>query len=356
MLTKLLLSFRDSEMKTLYARANFNYYARSVILITVTLFIITLCLELVNRTSDPAPLKNDLVLTIVGWTAFLAFLVMCFTTRKALLTQHFVCPVLTIYVSLIAVSIEPQEGLDAATLCARAMISTAALFYVLAMFNESWVINLPVFTLCVIFTLVQTNSQLAADSLDVHWLALIALFQVFAYASIGYKTERLSKMNFIGHESYEKSFQRWLQLFDTFPEGIAIVKDDGSIMYSNDSLARLFECDVLPRMNASHFSKVGISDDHAEQARKMLQNVRVRHHEQDPGLEPARPHQVQETDKKEYSVWDFLTKNVDGATFEVLQSPSVNATVPDDQQRLIASSPEREAAREESKDPGGDPN
>ena len=279
MLTKLLLSFRDSEMKTLYARSNFNFYARSVIMITVMLFIITLGLELVIRTNDPPPLKNDLVLSIVGWTTFIAFLVMCFMTRKALITQHFFCPVLTIYVSFIAVSIEPQEGLDAATLCARAMISSAAVFYVLAMFNESWVINLPVFTLCVIFTLVQTNSQLDSDSLDVHWLGLIALFQIFAYASIGYKTERLSKMNFIGHEHSEKSFHRWLQLFDTFPEGIAIVKDDGSIMYSNNSLARLFECDVLPKMNASHFAKVGISDDHAELARKMLQNVRVRHHD-----------------------------------------------------------------------------
>jgi len=104
---------------------------------------------------------------------------------------------------------------------------------------------------------------------------------VFIYASIGYKTERLSKNNFIGHESHEKSFHRWLQLFDTFPEGIAIVKDDGSIMYSNDSLARLFDSDVLPRTNASHYSKVGITADHADQARKMLENVRVRHHEEE---------------------------------------------------------------------------
>lgn len=61
-------------------------------------------------------------------------------------------------------------------------------------------------------------------------------------------------MNFVGQESYEKSFNRWLQVFDTFPEGIAIVKDDGSIMYSNDSLSRLFECNTLPKSTSSHYA------------------------------------------------------------------------------------------------------
>ena len=77
--------------------------------------------------------------------------------------------------------------------------------------------------------------------MEVHWLALIGLFVVFAYASVGYRVERLNKLTFLGQDSYENSFNRWLQIFDTFPEGMAIVKDDGDIMYSNKSLAKLLD-------------------------------------------------------------------------------------------------------------------
>lgn len=50
MLTKVLLSFRDPEMKALYARANHSFFARVIILITVTLFLIALALQIVHAT------------------------------------------------------------------------------------------------------------------------------------------------------------------------------------------------------------------------------------------------------------------------------------------------------------------
>jgi len=52
-----------------------------------------------------------------------------------------------------------------------------------------------------------------------------------------------------------------LKIFDTFPEGMAIVKDDGTIMYSNNSLAKLLDYETQPSVSASHFSKVGVNAD-----------------------------------------------------------------------------------------------
>ena len=98
-------------------------------------------------------------------------------------------------------------------------------------------------------------------------------------------------------------------------------------MYSNDSLARLFDCDTLPKMSASHYAaKVGTTDDHADLARKMLQNVRVRQYEQE-GAKSARNVAAA---KDHASVWDFLVKNQEGATFEIMQAPAINATIADD--------------------------
>ena len=42
---------------------------------------------------------------------------------------------------------------------------------------------------------------------------------------------------------------------------MAIVKDDGSIMYSNNSLAKLLEYETQPNVSASHYSQVGVKSD-----------------------------------------------------------------------------------------------
>lgn len=164
---------------------------------------------------------------------------------------------------------------------------------------------------------------------------MIVLFQVFTYASVGYKTETTSKTSFIGRESYEKSFYRWLSIFDTFPEGMAIVKDDGSIMYSNDSLARLFECDALPKTKTTNFSQVGIKSDHSYQAKLMLENVKIRQHAYEDAEREIKPI-IKDREKPDHSVWDFITKNYDGATYEIMKSPMYKFPVAEEQKKLIS--------------------
>ena len=48
MLTKILLAFRDEELKLAYQRNKYKYYAKSVLLITLVIFVISLALEIVN--------------------------------------------------------------------------------------------------------------------------------------------------------------------------------------------------------------------------------------------------------------------------------------------------------------------
>ena len=37
----------------------------------------------------------------------------------------------------------------------------------------------------------------------------------------------------MGRESSEKAFQMWMKIFDTFPEGIALIRNNNYIMYAN---------------------------------------------------------------------------------------------------------------------------
>lgn len=73
-------------------------------------------------------------------------------------------------------------------------------------------------------------------------LAIRSAFCCLLYAIVAYKIEKLNKQAFLGKESSEKAFYRWLKIFETFPEGLALVRN-GYIMYANKSLSKLFELD-----------------------------------------------------------------------------------------------------------------
>ena len=66
-------------------------------------------------------------------------------------------------------------------------------------------------------------------------LAMRCIFCIMIYAIIGYRVEILTKQSFMGRESSEKAFHRWMKIFETFPEGIALVRNN-YILYANRAL------------------------------------------------------------------------------------------------------------------------
>lgn len=66
-------------------------------------------------------------------------------------------------------------------------------------------------------------------------LILRCVFCIMIYAIIAYRVEILTKQSFMGRESSEKAFHRWMKIFETFPEGIALIRNS-YILYANKSL------------------------------------------------------------------------------------------------------------------------
>jgi len=54
-----------------------------------------------------------------------------------------------------------------------------------------------------------------------------------AYTAVAYKLDRWNRLAFIAKLSNENSFNRWLRVFESFPEGIALIKHDEEILYTN---------------------------------------------------------------------------------------------------------------------------
>jgi len=40
---------------------------------------------------------------------------------------------------------------------------------------------------------------------------------------------------------YEASFKKWLEIFETFPEGVSMVHEDGQVSFTNKSMRKLLE-------------------------------------------------------------------------------------------------------------------
>ena len=71
-------------------------------------------------------------------------------------------------------------------------------------------------------------------------MAIKSVYTIFIYAIIAYVTEIRCKQAFLGKEQNEKAVAKWTKVFDTFPEGISIVRN-GFITYSNRSLKDILE-------------------------------------------------------------------------------------------------------------------
>jgi hypothetical protein len=64
------------------------------------------------------------------------------------------------------------------------------------------------------------------------------VFCTVLYALIAYRVESLTKQSFIGRETSEKAFHRWMKIFETFHEGTALVRNR-YILGANSSIQRI---------------------------------------------------------------------------------------------------------------------
>lgn len=56
-------------------------------------------------------------------------------------------------------------------------------------------------------------------------LIVRSMFCIFIYGIVAYRVEQLNKQAFLGRETADKAFYRWLKIFETFPEGLALIRN-----------------------------------------------------------------------------------------------------------------------------------
>lgn len=96
--------------------------------------------------------------------------------------------------------------------------------------NEQWIISTVCFAPCIVVFLYKTGIDYFKD--QYYELIIKSIYTVFAYAIIAYLTEVRTKQSYLGREQSDKAFHRWLKIFETFPEGIALIRNN-YIVYAN---------------------------------------------------------------------------------------------------------------------------
>lgn len=139
-------------------------------------------------------------------------------------------------------------------------------------------------------------------------LAIKAVYTTFIYAVIAYLTESRGKQAYIGAESSDKAFYKWLKIFETFPEGIALVRNN-YILYSNKALKGILE------INQDQYLSVGNGPEKNKNdlLKRQLMETRV------VPYESLLSTKSRDSTMKNSStnIWQFLAKNEKGATFEL---------------------------------------
>ena len=74
----------------------------------------------------------------------------------------------------------------------------------------------------------------------IYEVAIKAVYTTFIYCVIAYLCEQRAKQGYIGAESSDKAFYKWLKIFETFPEGIALIRNN-YILYANKALKSILE-------------------------------------------------------------------------------------------------------------------
>jgi hypothetical protein len=120
------------------------------------------------------------------------------------------------------------------TLQLREVIGITTVFLFNVFFNEMWILNSIVFAPLFAFNAWKQNQSVAPMALMESYLdpehittfVIKIVYPVAVYCAIAYRSELTTKQSHLGMESNEKAFNRWLKVFETFPEGIAMVRND----------------------------------------------------------------------------------------------------------------------------------
>jgi hypothetical protein len=188
---------------------------------------------------------------------------------------------------------------------------TTAFFFVVV-FNEQWLLSTAVYALCITVLMKRIGVDLLGE--QSYELAIKAIYSTFIYGVIAYLSELRGKQAYVGSESSDKAFYKWLKIFETFPEGIALIRNN-YILYTNKALKSILEIHADQYLTKDGPSSSGKHD----LLKRQLMETKVIPYESSMAARKSRDSTLKNNST---NVWQFLARNEKGNTFELPVMPN----------------------------------
>ena len=271
-------------MRLTFEKEKKAYYGRILLVIWPILILLTAGLIILDMADE---YDGKMETHIVNGAAVVVFFLLWLFVRKFAIMSWFVCPLLTAFAFYYFAIVDYDESV--VSIYYTLIVGITSTFFILVIFNESWLLSTVVYAPLLAYYMYKTGEDMAGR--ENNELIIRCIFCVFLYAIVGYKVETLNKQAFLGQQTSEKAFYRWLKIFETFPEGLALIRR-GQILYANRSFSGMFE------MNDYE----GAKDPYNDKLHNMLQTTEVQR-------------LGKEEDTYTTTAWNFLDHVEKGAPF-----------------------------------------
>ena len=287
MLTIFSLRFLDASANAKYERDRNGFYNKVLPVVAFGLACLLVTVEVVYRSTNVGRLSyKTSIINAVALAYFLALFLL--NKRNRIVASWLVCPGLTAFVFYYVDFVDYDQS-DLSMLY-KMVLGITISFFLLIFFSEQWIVSTVVYIPFMV-TFMWRAGQIMAGDAGRGELVARCLFCALVYCASAINLERMRKQSFLGRLAGQKSFHRWLKVFDTFPEGFALVRG-GDLVYSNHALPKLME------INNYQFEK----DPFFDCLKKNLQKIKITKLGKD-------------LSSKEQVFWDFLNGNESGAAF-----------------------------------------
>jgi hypothetical protein len=250
MLSRMFLAFDNPDLQKSYTNERRVYYAKFLPIITATMLTISLILDAAEMRYETGPTTG--LTTNINWIFTIMFFILTIIIRYcSAFPCWFVCPALTAlgFYYFAVIDFDPEQT----TVYYIMVIGINLSYFTLIIFNEVWLISSSLYTPMLAFFLWKTGRNLEGE--ENTELAVRVFFCALLYSVTAYRVEYLNKMAFIGKENSEKTFYRWLKIFETFPEGMALVRKN-HLLYANKSLPEMLELGDFTKKSSEDYMEL----------------------------------------------------------------------------------------------------
>ena len=260
MLSNFLLSIEDKEMRANFVKEKQAYYRRILLIIWIILILLTVGLFVLEGAGGEDTYKGETATHIVNIVAVVIFFLLWLTVKYFHFCTYLVCPLLTAYAYYYFAMVD-YDG-SVVSIYYTLIVGITSTFFILIIFNEAWLLSTVVYAPLLGYYMYKTGEDMVGE--ETNELIIRCIFCVFLYAIVAYRVEALNKQAFMGTQTSEKAFYRWLKIFETFPEGLALIRKQ-QILYANRSFSGMFEMQDYE----------SVKDPYNERLQQMLQTTEV---------------------------------------------------------------------------------